>query len=146
MRSLLILWTLLLLASCAKSPSEETDAAIDVALSYLTHNRCDAAIDVLEDVGRDTDNPIYLQVLASAYACRAGYREVPFLKTDITTIQGSFTTFMKSLSLLPLAAETEADSDDYKDFRTGVGVVLNVDSNQPSQTARAFAWRDRRIY
>lgn len=144
MRSLLIIWILFLLASCAKSPSEKTDEAIDVALSYLSDSKCDAAIDVLEDAGRDTSNPIYLQVLASAYACRAGYNEITFLDSQIPTIQGSFTTFMKSLSLLTLSAETEADSDDYKDFRTGINVVLNIDSGQPSQAAREAKFGPRK--
>lgn len=144
MRSLLILWILLLLASCAKSPSEETDEAIDVALTYLSSNKCDAAIDILEGVGRDPSNAVYLQVLASSYACRANYSEIDFLGTQVSTIQSSAAGLMKSLALLRLSAETEADSDEYKDLRVGLGVVLNVDGNQPSQVRREAKYGPRK--
>lgn len=145
MRSLLIIWILLLLASCGKKPSEEVDEAIDVALTYLSDEKCDEAIDVLEDAGRDTSNPIYLQVLASAYACRANYNEVKFLDTQITAIQSTATGFMRSLAILDLSkVEVEADSDEYKDLRTALGVILNVDANQPSQARREAKYGPRK--
>lgn len=136
MRSLFLIWILLLLASCGQNAAEKTDEAIDVALTYLSSEKCDAAIDVLEDAGRNNSNPVYLQVLASAYACRAHYNAVKFIEDDITTISGTATGLMKSLALLSLSPETTADSDEYKDLRTGLGVLLNIDSEQPSQVRR----------
>ncbi len=142
MRSVLILSILILFYSCAKSPADEVDEAIDIALTYLSDDKCDEAIDILEDVGRDKTNPIYLQVLASAYACRAGYNEVVFLDTDIAKINSA--DLMKSLTTLTLSNDHAADSDSYLDLREALEVVLYVDSNQPSQVKREAKYGPRK--
>lgn len=136
MRSLFILAILLIFASCAKTPDEEVDQAIDIALTHLSENKCDSAIDVLEDIGRDKDNPIYLQVLASAYACRAKFSEIDFLDTELDKIDTSATGLLKSLTTLKWSDQDEADQDDYKDTREALNILLNVDSSQPSQANR----------
>ncbi len=107
-----------------------------MALTYLSSNKCDAAIDVLEGVGRDTSNPDYLQVLASAYACRAKFDTIKFLETQTLLIQGTDATLMKSLTLLALSRETSADSQTYSDVREALNILLNVDSEAPSQVRR----------
>lgn len=144
MRLLLILFSLILFASCAKKPADEVDEAIDIALTYLSSNKCAAAIDVLEDVGRDAENPIYLQVLASAYACKAGFSEVVFLSSEFSKIQTGAATFMKSLTTITYSSETEADSAEYLALREGLDILLNVDSAQPSQVARELKYGTRK--
>ena len=144
MRSLLFLSLLFLIGGCAKTAPEKIDEAIDLALTYLTQEKCQKAIDVLEDVGPDTDNPVYLQVLASAYACRAGYNEVTFLSTDIPLISSVAANFMKSLTKLSLSSETEADSDSYNDLLAALNTILDVDGNQPSYTARVAKYGARK--
>lgn len=136
MRSLFILAILLFLTSCGKTPDEEVNEAIDIALTHLSHNKCEAAIDVLEDVGRDKENPIYLQVLASAYACRAKFSELDFFDTELDKIDTSTTGLMKSLTTLKWSDQDEADQDDYVATREALDILLNVDSSQPSQAAR----------
>ena len=142
MRSALILSILILFYSCAKSPADEVDEAIDIALDYLSYDKCDKAIDVLEGVGRDKTNPIYLQVLSSAYACRAGYDERVFLDTDIAKIASA--DLMKSLTTLTLSNDHAADSASYLDLREALEVVLYVDSNQPSQVKREAKYGPRK--
>lgn len=144
MRLLLILSLLILFASCAKKPSQEVDEAIDIALTYLSSSKCSAAIDVLEDAGRDAENPIYLQVLASAYACRAGFNEIVFLSSEMTKIDSSAAGLMKSLTTFTLAADTEADSASYVDLREALDILLYVDSAQPSQVAREAKFGPRK--
>lgn len=144
MRLLLILFSLILFASCAKKPSDEVDEAIDIALTYLSSNKCAAAIDVLEDAGRDVENPIYLQVLASAYACRAGFNEIVFLSTEMTKIDSSAAGLMKSLTTFTLSADTEADSASYVDLREALDILLYVDTAQPSQLAREAIFGPRK--
>jgi hypothetical protein len=144
LRSALILSFLILFSSCAKKPAEEVDEAIDLALTYLSDGKCNQAIDVLEDVGRDLTNPIYLQVLASAYACRAGFDERTFLATDIPKIDSDAADLMKSLTTMTLSPETVADSDDYMDLLESVNILLYVDANQPSQAAREAKYGPRK--
>lgn len=144
MRSALILSFLILFCSCAKKPAEEVDEAIDLALTYLSDGKCASAIDVLEDVGRDVDNAVYLQVLASAYACRAGFDERVFLAVDIPLIDSDSADLMKSLTLLTLSPESEADSDSYTDIKEALNILLDVDANQPSQAAREAKYGPRK--
>lgn len=129
-------------ASCAKKASEEMAEAIDLAQTYLTSQKCDDAIEVLEAAGRTTSDPIYLQVLASAYACRAGYNEVTFLSTEVLKVQSA--TLMTSLTQLNLSPETIADSRSYQDFRTALNILLYIDANQPSQAARKIKYGPRK--
>lgn len=144
MRSALILSFLIIFCSCAKKPAEELDEAIDFALAYLSDGKCAQAIDILEDVGRDLNNAIYLQVLASAYACRAGYDERVFLETDIPKIDSDSAALMKSLTTLTLSPETVADSNTYSDLTTAIGILLYVDANSPSQAARETKYGPRK--
>lgn len=135
MRSLILLFFLFLFCSCAKTNTEATSEAIDLALTYLTEEKCDKAIDVLEDVGRDQSNAIYLQVLASAYACRAGFNEITFLANDLTQVDAT-TAFLTSLTKLSLSPESEANSSSYNDMREAFTILTQVDSNQPNQDNR----------
>ena len=65
-QSIICLLFLILLQSCAKTKSEEVLEALDIAQTYLSTAECEKAISVLEEAGRQNDNPIYVQVLASA--------------------------------------------------------------------------------
>lgn len=142
MRYLLALCFLFTITSCAKKSSEKVEEAIDVALTYLSESKCDSAIDVLEEAGRDTTNAVYLQVLASAYACRAGYNEVRFLSQDVLKINGAM--LFASLTTLSIAPEIEADSESYADLREALKVLLYVDVNQPSQAAKTSKFGPRK--
>jgi len=145
-RSIFLIFFILFFVSCAKTKPEETAQAIDLAQTYLSDSKCQDAIEVLEDVGRDTENAIYLQVLASAYACRAGYSELSFISTDIPLIDASSSTeLFKSLSLLSLSDETETDSDNYSDINTALSLLLDTDGGtQPSHAGRNSAFGPRK--
>jgi hypothetical protein len=141
LRSALILSLLFfLLCSCGKKTSEEVAEAIDLALTYLSDDECDKAIDVLEEAGRDSSNAIYLQVLASAYSCRAGYSEITFLTSEITKIDTDFADLMKSLTKLTWSPEIVADSAEYKDLRESLDILLIVDG----QAAREAKYGPRK--
>lgn len=146
MRSLIIIFILCSLASCSKKEPEKVAEAIDLALSYLTEEKCQEAIDVLEDVELQTSDAIYLQVLASAYACRAGFDEISFITDDIPSLDTSPSTDLyKSLSIMSLSNETETDSDEYTDIWTGLNLLLYSDGGtQPSQTFRETTYGTRK--
>ncbi len=142
MRSILYIGFLLFFLSCGKSTEQETADTIDVALSYLTDGKCEDAIEVLEDLGRKNGDAVYLQVLASAYACRANFNEVRFISTDIPAIvTTSGQALMRSLSILTLSDEDAADSSDYLDVKTAMGVLAYATgATTPGQAERTTAF------
>ncbi|WPU64398.1 hypothetical protein [Peredibacter starrii] len=126
MRSLFIIFILFVLTSCAQKPEEKTAEAIDVALSHLSSGECDAALEVLQDAS-DLANPIYVQVLASAYSCKANYDEVEFISNDLSGLStGTPAAIMKSIASMSLSPETAADSDNYVAIRTGINTILGA--------------------
>lgn len=145
MRSIFVIFILSLLYSCAKKPAEEIWEAIDVAQTYLSQEKCSEAIKVLEEVGRQTDDSVYLQVLASAYACRAGYNAIRFIGNDIPTINTASAQLMNSLVLLSSSHETVTDSDSYTDVKTAINILLEANGgSQPSQIARTETFGSRK--
>jgi hypothetical protein len=141
---LLLIFILFMLASCAKNSAEEEFSAIDQALTLLSQDECDKAIDIMEDIGRRRNNPVYLQVLASAYACRASFNEIAFLADDLQAVDTDAANFMKSLSILSLSYESTANSAQFQDLNEALDILLNVDGNQPSQAAREAKYGPRK--
>ncbi len=137
MQTLVIFILSFMLIGCAKTTDQKVMDAIDQALTYLSDEECDKAIDVLEEVGNQPDNAIYLEVLSSAYACRADFDMIDFISDDVQAIDtSSFEDIMKSLSILSLSAESTPDSNHYKDMRTAIGTILTDGDKQPSQRQR----------
>ena len=145
MLKILALSFLVILASCSQSPEEEVATAIDVAQTHLSKYECQDAIDLLEEVGRQNDDGIYLQVLASAYACRANFNELSFIQDDIPTLDTSSSGLFKSLSIMSKSYEASADSDHYKDLELAMNILLQADGGtQPSQANRNTKYGSRR--
>lgn len=126
MRSLFIIFILFVLTSCAQKPEEKTAEAIDVALSHLSSGECDAALEVLRDAS-DSTNAVYIQVLASAYSCKANYDEVDFISNDLSGLStGTPAAIMKSIASLRLSPETLVDSVEYVAVRTAINTILGT--------------------
>lgn len=137
MRTILILFIILVFTSCAKNPKDQAAEAIDIALTHLSSGECDNAIRILEDVDDQEDNAIYIQVLASAYACKANFNEIAFIANDLADIDASSpATIMSSLAMMSLSDETAADSLAYRSIRTGIDLILGSTSGAPGQVAR----------
>lgn len=137
MRTFLTIFILLISISCAKNSVEKTDEVIDVALTHLSNEECDEALDVLGEVDNDNTNAIYLQVLASAYACKASFDEISFVSVDLAALNTTSTsTIMKSFAIFSLSPETAADSTAYTSIRTAINVLLDSTTGSPSQVAR----------
>ncbi len=132
-----IIFLILLFCSCAKSPAEKVSESIDRALSALSKGDCESALTVLNEVGDQNDNAVYLQVLASAYACKANFVTASFIATDIPAINvTTVSAIFKSLSILSLSDETEADSVAFSSIQTGLSKILDSTSGTPGQLAR----------
>ena len=136
MRLYFIFIFLIALSACGNNPQEEMNSAIDVALSHLSSGEGDEALDVLNEVTNDNDNAIYLQVLASAHACEAGFNEISFISTDLEGMDTTdFSSIMTSLAKFTLSDETEVDSTEYTSIKTAINVLLDSTDAAPSQTA-----------
>lgn len=137
MRSILLILILIHTVACSKNEAEKTNEAVDVALTYLSDGKCEKAIDVLEDAGVQNNDAVYLQVLASAYACKADFNEIEFIDGDLKNITTtSAATIIKDLAGMNYSAETAADSPDFTAILTGLNYLLNSTSGDPGQTER----------
>ncbi len=133
-----------MLGGCAKNEELEVIDAVDTALDHLSQRvpECQDAIDVLEGVGRQPTNPRYLQVLASAYACRAGFSELT-LFGEIDTISAD-QYFLASLAQLSTSAQEEAESDEFADLQTAIDLLLYAgDKAVPSATEQEALFGQR---
>ncbi len=145
MRLYLIFLFLITLSACGNNQQEEMNSAIDVALSHLSNGECNEALDVLGEVTNDNDNAIYLQVLASAHACKAGFNEISFISTDLEGMDTTdFSTIMTSLAKLTLSDETAVDSPEYTSIKTAINVLLDSTDASPSQTDRTTKFGTRK--
>lgn len=133
MRSWAFLFILLALASCSQTPEQEASNAIDVALTHLSNENCGKAIEVLEAVKGQSGNPVYVQVLASAYACRANFNATKFIADDVPKLSSS--SLFTALATLRLSSETEADSASYRDLRQALALLIATDG-QANREAR----------
>ena len=140
-----ILFILFIIIGCAKKPSELNAEAIDIALTHLSNEECDEAIKILVEVEGEGDNPVYLQVLASAYACKANFNEINFLEDDLATLTTtSAVTIMTSLTKMTMSSESEADSDKYSSILKGINILLASTTGTPGQLARNQKFGSRR--
>jgi hypothetical protein len=132
----------LLISSCGKNADEKTAAAILSANIHLGKGNCQAAIDVLETNGRQDRDAHYLKVLASAYACRAGFSAVSFFADDLALTGspaplGGTSIYSTSLKTTTSPLETDARFDD---LRTAINILLYAggipSSIEPTTTER----------
>ncbi len=84
-KNFLIIILTLLLSSCG-SKEDKVDNAILRANIALTNGDCATAISILELQGDQPDNVTYTKVLASAYACKGGYKTTVLFGTDIPKV------------------------------------------------------------
>jgi hypothetical protein len=144
-RPIILLFIILVFSSCAKNAVEESKEAIDVALTYLSSGKCEEALSVLEEIGNQPTNAIYLQVLASAHACKAGFNEIAFVNDDLTSIDAtSGSTIMKTASVMLLSDDTEADSANFTAIKNAYNIILNSTAGEPSQQTRIDSFGTRK--
>ena len=134
----------MLLFSCGKNAEEKTAAAIISANIFLSSGNCQGAIDVLEANGRQNRDAHYLKVLASGYACRAGFSAVTFFASDLA-LTGSPAplggTSIYSTSLVTVTSPLQTDHK-FSDLQTSIDILLYA-GGIPSTTEPTAAERLR---
>ncbi len=118
--------------SCGNNPEEEAYQAIDQALTLLDANKCDAAIELLEDLDDQDENPVWIKTLASAYACKANFNMVKFVDRDIAAIDGS--NLFSSMSILTYSDETSLNSAEYLAMEHSLEILGREDFKQITRT------------
>lgn len=122
---LFILFSLLLF-SCGKNAEEETEGAVLSANIYLSKGNCQAAINVLEAIGRQNNDAHYLKVLASAYACRSGFSAVNFFATDLAVTGAPAPLGGASIYSTSIITATSPmqNSASFNDLQTAINILL----------------------
>jgi hypothetical protein len=126
LKRLIFIFTFLFIFSCGKNTDELTASAILSANIYLSKGDCQPAIDVLEANGRQNENAHYLKVLASAYACKAGFSAVTFFASDLALTGtpaplGGTSTY--STSIVSVTSPLESDFK-FRDLQTAIDILL----------------------
>ena len=78
-----------MLVSCGNNPEEAAVVGIDQALTLLTNGKCTEAIEILEDLEDQDENPVWIKTLASAYACKASINVIRFADNDISGLSNA---------------------------------------------------------
>lgn len=113
-----------LLQSCAEDTEQYTDSVVHSANILLSSGLCDEALNVLDDPQvNSTTHAMYIQTLASAYACKASFSEITFFSDDIDKIGtplplGWMSTFTTSVTM------DAPDNDSYDNLILAINTLL----------------------
>ncbi|MDC0255951.1 hypothetical protein OAK75_13715 [Bacteriovoracales bacterium] len=134
-----LLLSLLLLFGCGSSEEDKVKFAITEAEIHLNTLNCTKAIDVLEEIGAQNKNARYLQTLASAYACKAGFKETT-LFTNLGNVQAGGTLLGQFTKFSSASTMTSTDDIDYLNMLAAINTLLYAGglstSNNPSPASR----------
>ncbi len=130
-------------AGCGQSADQKITSNLISAEIHLSKRECQASINLLEGMGRQTSNARYLKLLSSSYACRAGYSTTVFFGSDVALTAtpaplGGATKYSTSLSTFtsPLI-----DDQKFSDLQTAIDLLLYAgglsSSTEPTSIARA---------
>ncbi len=122
-----------MLVSCGNNPEEAAVIGIDQALTLLTNGKCSEAIEILEDLEDQDENPVWIKTLASAYACKASINVIRFVDNDISAIDEN--ELLKSISILSYSDETAVDSVKYVGLRDALDILGRSDFKQTTRTS-----------
>lgn len=126
----------LLFFSCGKTADEKIAEAIDTANQCLNTGQCDCAIRVLDAVGMQNGNALYITTLAAARACYSDFDEPTFIETDVPLVGtpstlGSTTRFSTSSTMSTPAHATyvalQGGIDTFL-FAGGISTAVNTTS------------------
>ena len=125
---------------CGSSEDDKVKFAITEAEIHLNTFNCSEALKVLEEIGAQNKNHRYLQTLASAYACKSGFKETS-LFTNLGNVQAGGTLLGQFTKFSSASTMTSTDDIDYLNMLTAINTLLYAGglstSNNPSTASRA---------
>jgi len=141
----LLLFSVLIFSSCAKTDEEAIDSAIQEAKYHLSVNDCSSALSALQEVDFQTDNAFYIGVYASAQACGGGYDILGDGRGKIATLDATSGGLFGSLAVMSLPVETSADSTNYVAILAAINTLLEAGGGaQPSAANRITEFGTRK--
>lgn len=133
MRELYIILFAIILFSCGKSPEEEAISAKRLAAHYLSKGECSKALSALNDISTSSDDSVYFSLKASVYECRANYRQLETVLSNLDTLDADTTNLFKTLASFQSAQEVSApDDDQYVNILKAIEVISNSTSERGS--------------
>lgn len=125
-KHLILILSVLTLFSCGQTAEEKVNGNLISAEIHLSKRECQKSIDLLEGMGRQNSNARYLKLLASSYACRAGYSTTTFFATDVALTatpspMGGMTKYSTSLSTFTTPLVEDAL---YSDLQSAIDILL----------------------
>ena len=126
----------ILFISCAKQPEEAVLSAKREALSYLTEGNCDKALEALESVNPNSNDGVYVSLLASVYECRADYRELDTVLNNLDALDADQTNLFATMAAFESGQEeTAPDSVKYLNIMKAIDTISRS-SASPSTASR----------
>lgn len=125
------------LISCGMSKEDKTKDSIDLALSYLSSDQCEKALQTLSE-GADLKNAVYLQVLASAHACKG---EVSSIRVIQNLMGLNSAKVFNEISTKPFALSDDLISFNF--MRKALDVIF-ASTSQISQALRQEVFGKRK--
>jgi hypothetical protein len=137
MRLIINFLLLILIVACSKGTEEEFADAKFQAYLYLSENQCASARTTLLAVGDSTSTDFeFLQLLASSYACTAGYSDLDFFDEASTKLTSGSTDFLNSLATFDDSTqETSAESSSFTNLMTAIEIVTAGGGNSAATHA-----------
>lgn len=142
-RLMAILTFLSLLISCGKTNEEKVQSELNSAEIDLTRGDCDSALSKLVGITNQDDNAKFLKLLASAYACKAGYKTTVFFTDDLPKLDANF--LLSSFTLFSTSDVMNSPTqEDYLNIQRAVN-VLKFAGGFPTSTDPTSALRKLRF-
>ena len=132
MRPGLATLTLILLLACSKSKNEKIRLAIDEANFHLTENRCDEALEALDDVSYQDNNADFIMAQASSWACKGGYSSITFFLEDLPNMESASSAILGSLATFSTSEMEGEDDEKFKHLRQALSLLLLPGGNTVS--------------
>lgn len=139
MTKLLLFCVLGLIFSCAKTDEQLQDSAIREAQYHLTNMDCSKALEVLDDIGQDKDDPDYVAVYASSIACQAGYTDIEMALDNLANITTTTGGLLTSFAAFNTSNETVADAVTYSKIVEAINYILEANGGTQPDTDERIA-------
>lgn len=140
MKSWPLFLILTLFLSACGGEGEEIENAIDEANYFLTTRECAKAREVLDAVGYQTNDPRYVAVYSTTYACEASYSTVNFFADDLTSLSSTAGGFFGSLAGFSTSGlMTSATDTDFTNLQQAIDTILYSGANTTSSSANRIA-------
>jgi hypothetical protein len=110
-KEFILIFLFIFISSCGKSSEEEVISAKREAAHYLSEGECSKALSALRSASPSSDDQVYISLLASVYECRADYRELTTVLSNLDALDADTTNLFKTMAAFESSQEVAAPDD-----------------------------------